>query len=260
MDTHNPLIKVECKDHIAVLALNNPPLNLVTLELTKQLQEELDEIEENEDIRVVIITGSSETKAFSAGSDITEFETVSDDIVGKKLGMENQVFSQIESLSKPTIAAIEGLAYGGGCELSLTCDLRIVSEQVKFSLPEIKLGAFPGSGGIFRLPKIIGLSKSLEMMYLGNKINAQTAEKMGLANHIVPEDETLSFAIRIAEEITEKPREALKAIKRGARNSLYHTHDEAVAQTLQLIEQVVRTDDYKEGVTAFFERRKPHFK
>lgn len=255
------LVKIEyVKNYIAVLYLNNPPLNLVTLELTDQLKDALDKIEGNEELRVVIITGSSQTKAFCAGSDITEFDSVSDDIVEKKLGKENDVFSQIESLSMPTIAAIEGLAYGGGCEISLTCDLRIASEKATFSLPEIKLGAFPGSGGIFRLPKIIGLSHSLEMMYLGNQIDAQTAKRVGLINRIVPEGEVLSSAIQLAEEIAEKPREALKAIKKGVRDSLYLTKEEAVEQTFQLIEHVVKTDDYKEGVQAFFENRKPNFK
>ena len=146
---------------VAKLTLNNPPLNLVTLEMTEHLIEALDELEGDDAVRAVVVTGAGE-KAFCAGSDIKEFADVRDRVVEKKLARENEAFGRFESLSKPTVAAIEGLAYGGGCEISMACDLRITGEGAKFALPEVRLGVVPGSGGLFRLPELVGPAAGYE--------------------------------------------------------------------------------------------------
>src|SRR5918999_3556756 len=204
---------------VAKLTLNNPPLNLVTLEMTQQLIEALDELEGDVSVRAVVVTGAGE-EAFCAGSDVKEFEAVRDRVVEKKLALENQAFSGLETLSKPVVAAIEGLAYGGGCEISMACDLRIVGESARIALPEVKLGVVPGSGGLFRLPELVGPARAMGLMYLGEPIGAREAERIGLINEVVPDGEALSRALEVARRISRQPREAVAAIKRGVRQSL----------------------------------------
>jgi enoyl-CoA hydratase len=243
---------------VAKLTLNNPPLNLVTLEMTRQLIEALNGLEGEASVRAVVVTGAGE-KAFCAGSDVKEFEAVRDRVVEKKLARENQAFSSFETLSKPVVAAIEGLAYGGGCEISMACDLRIVAEGARIALPEVKLGVVPGSGGLFRLPELVGPARAMELMYLGEPISAHEAERLGLVNEVVPDGEALSRALEVARRISRQPKEAVAAIKRGVRQSARLTRAEAVRLTLELSDHLFRTEDCAEGIRAFFEKRKPRF-
>jgi enoyl-CoA hydratase len=260
VNSQKQLIQLEkLPNGIAKLVLNNPPLNLMTLEMTKQLHEALLLLDTDDDIRVVIIVGS-ENKAFCAGADIKEFPVVRDDVVNKKLKMENESIDRIEFLSKPVIAAIEGLAYGGGCEIAMACDLRIMADDGRIGLPEIKLGVFPGSGGLFRLPRLVGCSKALELMYTGDFISAEEAYRIGLVNRIVPKGTVLNSAIDLAEQISCQPLQAIKAIKRGVRESMQYSHKEMVKFTLDLSETIFETQDCLEGVNAFMEKRKPEFK
>ena len=243
---------------IARLTLNNPPLNLVTLEMTERLIEALHELERDDAVRAVIVTGAGE-KAFCAGSDIKEFADVRDMVVEKKLARENEAFGMLESLSKPTVAAIEGLAYGGGCEISMACDLRIAGEGAKFALPEVRLGVVPGSGGLFRLPELVGPARAMELMYLGEPIDASEAERLGLVNEVVPDGAALSRAIDIARSISRQPKEALAAVKRGVRESLHSSREDSVRLTLELSDHLFETEDCAEGIRAFFEKREPRF-
>ena len=255
----NRLIATErVEGGVAKLVLNNPPLNLVTLGLTEQLIEALGELDTDVSVRAVVITGVGE-RAFCAGSDVKEFLGVRAQVVEKKLARENRAFSNIEFLSKPVIAAIEGLAYGGGCEIALACDLRIAAESARIALPEVKLGVVPGSGGLFRLPRLVGPARAMELMYLGEPIGAREAERLGLANKVVPAGEALPHALDVARKIARQPKEALAAIKRGVRESAGLTHEEAVRLTLDLSEHVFSTDDCAEGVQAFLEKREPRF-
>jgi enoyl-CoA hydratase/carnithine racemase len=248
----------EVSEGVAKLVLNAPPLNLVTLELTRQLIEALDDLERNDSVRAVVITGAG-NKAFCAGSDIQEFPAVWDAVVEKKLARENQAFDRIEFLSKPVVAAIEGIAYGGGCEISMACDIRIIAEDATVGLPEVKLGVVPGSGGMFRLPRLVGPARAMELMYLGNPIDAREAERIGLVNAVVPPGETLPYAIQLAQQIARQPRASISAIRRAVRESRVLPHDEAVRLTLELSDLVFRTDDCREGVEAFTQKRKPKF-
>jgi enoyl-CoA hydratase len=243
---------------VAKLTLNNPPLNLVTLEMTRQLIEALDELEGDASVRAVVVTGAGEV-AFCAGSDVKEFEAVRDRVVEKKLALENRALSGFETLSKPVVAAIEGLAYGGGCEISMACDLRIVAEGARIALPEVKLGVVPGSGGLFRLPELVGPARAMQLMYLGEPIGASEAERIGLVNEVVPDGEALSRALEVARRISRQPKEAVAAIKRGVRQSAQLTRAEAVRLTLELSDHVFRTEDCAEGIRAFFEKREPRF-
>jgi enoyl-CoA hydratase len=259
MSAEDQLVVVErLEGNLGKLVLNNPPLNLVTLELTQQLVEALEELETDESVRVVVITGAGD-RAFCAGSDVKEFPAVRDQVVEKKLARENQAFGDIELLSKPVIAAIEGLAYGGGCEISMACDLRIAGESARIALPEVKLGVVPGSGGLFRLRRLVGPGRAMELMYLGDPISAREAEHMGLINKVVPDGEALPHALNVARRIAQQPRASVAAIKRGVRESAQLAYEDAVRLTLELSDHVFKTEDCAEGVRAFLEKREPRF-
>jgi enoyl-CoA hydratase len=253
-----PVLVERPGEGIAKLTLNNPPLNLVTLEMTKQLMDALEELEGDEAVRAVVVTGAGD-RAFCAGSDVKEFAEVRDRVVQKKLARENEAFGRFESLSKPTVAAIEGLAYGGGCEISMACDLRITGEGARFALPEVRLGVVPGSGGLFRLPELVGPARAMELMYLGESIDASEAERLGLVNEVVPDGEALPRALDVARSISRQPKEAVVAIKRGVRESLHSGREDSVRLTLELSDHVFRTGDCAEGILAFFEKREPRF-
>ena len=192
------------KGSSAVITIQNPPVNALSLEVVQQLINVLEEIEMDDDIAVVIITGIGE-KAFVAGGDIKEFP----DWIGKgekyaemKSIELQKPLNQLENLSKPTIAAINGLALGGGCELALACDLRVIEEQALIGLPEITLGLFPGAGGTQRLPRLIGEGKAKEMMFTGKPITAKEAKEINLVNYITSRGEALNKAKEMAKDIS----------------------------------------------------------
>jgi enoyl-CoA hydratase len=253
-----PVLVERTGSGVATLTLNNPPLNLVTLEMTERLIEALEELERDEAVRVVVVAGAGE-KAFCAGSDVKEFAEVRDRVVEKKLARENVAFSGFEELSKPVIAAIEGLAFGGGCEISMACDLRVVGESMRIALPEIRLGVVPGSGGLFRLSELVGPARAMELMYLGDPIDARKAELLGLVNEVVPDGEALARAIDLGRRISRGPKESVAAIKRGVRESARLGRAEAIRLSLELSEHVFETEDCAEGISAFFEKREPRF-
>jgi enoyl-CoA hydratase len=253
-----PVLVERSEQGVAQLILNNPPLNLVTLGMTERLIEALEELEREDAVRAVVVTGAGE-KAFCAGSDVKEFADVRDRVVEKKLARENEAFGKFESLSKPVIVAIEGLAYGGGCEISMACDLRITGEGAKFALPKVKLGVVPGSGGLFRLPELVGPARAMKLMYLGEPIDARDAERIGLVNEVFPDGEARSRALDVARRISRGPKEPVAAIKRGVRESLHSGREDSVRLTLELSDHLFKTEDCAEGITAFFEKREPRF-
>ncbi|HEX7056297.1 MAG TPA: enoyl-CoA hydratase-related protein [Bacilli bacterium] len=259
MGAATPLVTYERYGNgVVVLTLNNPPLNLITLDMTAQMIAMMDRLEDDPEARAVVIRGSG-SKAFCAGADIKEFTAVRDQVVEKKLAKENEAWSRIERLSKPVIAAMEGVVLGGGCEIALACDLRVMSATGRIGLPEINLGVFPGSGGLFRLSELIGPSRAKELLYLGEPIDAQEALKIGLINRIAPEGETLQAAVALAEKIAAKSATAIAMIKSGVKKSLGMSRADAVALSLELSDAVFRTDDCAEGISAFFEKRTPIF-
>ncbi|KFN02263.1 enoyl-CoA hydratase [Bacillus clarus] len=250
------------KGSIAVVTIQNPPVNTLSLEVVQQLGDVLEEIENDNHIIVVIITGIGE-KAFVAGGDIKEFP----DWMGKgekyaemKSLKLQQPLNQIEHLSKPTIAAINGLALGGGCELALACDLRVIEEQAMIGLPEITLGLFPGAGGTQRLPRLIGEGKAKEMMFTGKPITAKEAKEIGLANYIVSKGKALDKAEEIAEEIGEFSLPALSYMKLAIREGAAVPLRKGLEIEAWYFGRVFQTEDVKEGVKAFIEKRVPHFK
>jgi enoyl-CoA hydratase/carnithine racemase len=248
------------EDGVATVTLANPPLNLVTLGLTARLDALLDELAANPEARVLVLTGMGE-RAFCAGSDISEFSDLTEPgvVLEKKLNRENRAYSKVDDFPKPTIAAVRGLAFGGGLELAVCCDIIIVEENVRLALPEIKLGVFPGSGGTVRVTRRIGEGRAKEMMFTGEPIDAQTALAWGLVNRVVPKGEALEAAIALARTLAERPNRALQACKRAVDMSFDMSEDDAIQETLALSEEVFTTDDCKEGVRAFFAKEAPRF-
>lgn len=239
--------------------LNRPDkLNAINEQLMKDLRQAVDELVADDQIRVIIITGQG--KAFSAGADISQFKTLNGLTAWEFAKKGRELMDYIENLPKPTIAMINGYALGGGLELAMACDIRIAAEEAQVGLPEITLGIYPGFGGTQRLIRLIGKGKAMEMMMTGDRIPAREAERLGLVNKVVPltelEKETRNFAIKLAE----KPPVALKLIKLLVNQGL----DIPILAGLNMESLgwgvVFSTEDAKEGVNAFFEKRKPNFK
>ena len=248
------------EDGVAVVTLNNLPLNVVTLELTRQLEATLDRLAADPAARVLVLTGAGE-RAFCAGSDIKEFPelSASGQVIDIKMKKENVTYSKVDDFPKPTIAAVTGLAFGGGLELAVCCDLIVVEEGARLALPEVKLGVFPGSGGTVRVTRRIGEGRAKEMMFFGEPIDPQTALAWGLINRVVPKGEALLTACRMAAQLAELPNRALQICKRAIDLSFDVSEDEAIRQTLPLSGEAFETNDCKEGVRAFFAKETPRF-
>jgi enoyl-CoA hydratase len=246
-------------DHgVAVLTLTNPPLNLNTLAVIDHLLQVCDTLSSDDDVRVVVVTGAGD-RAFCAGSDITEFADVRDQVVSKKLARENAAFTTIEQLPQPVIAALNGVTLGGGAEIALACDLRVIDAAARIGFPEVVLGVFPGAGGVFRLPRIVGAARAYELLYTGEAIDAQAALRIGLVNRIAPAGQTLATAVDWARDLAAKPALALSLIRAGVRDSFTQTIDEATQRTLADSHRVLTGPDIDEGVSAFFAKRLPRF-
>ena len=253
------LVLTTVTDGVALLTLDNPPLNVVTLELTRRLAAALDRLARDPAARVLVITGAG-TRAFCAGSDVREFAAVMDDVVAKKLARENEAYRRLDDFPKPTIAALNGLAFGGGLELAVCCDILVAGEDVRLALPEVKLGVLPGSGGTIRVPRRVGEGRAKELMYTGEPIDARTAHAWGLVNHVVPPGQALGRAMELARTLADRPNRALQLMKQAVDLASDTTTDDAIARTLLLSEAVFRTEDCREGVRAFFAKEPPRWR
>jgi len=257
-DSKNLVLVEKRADGVAVVTLDNQPLNLQTLELMSALELAIIELDEDDRVRAVVLTGAG-TRTFSAGSDVKEFPALRKTFVEDKLLRENAVFSRIESMKKPVIAAICGSAMGGGCELAMTCDFRIIDESAKIGLPEINLGSFPGSGGLVRLAKLIGHTGAMELMSLGIALDAQSARRIGLVNSVSRQGNALTDSCELAHKLSRQAVFAIRCIKKAVQAAPTQTSAEAVEMSLRLSEEIFRTADSKEGVLAFMEKRRPVF-
>lgn len=247
------------EDGIAVLRLNNPPLNLVTLAMTRQLGDALAALADDPAVRSVVLAGAGD-RAFCAGSDVREFRTLRERVVVAKLRRENEVWARLEDLPQPTVAAIQGWALGGGLELALCCDLRVMDDDARIGLPEIRLGVFPGTGGPIRLVRLIGPSRAKPLVYFGDPITAGEAEQLGLVHRVVPRGQAMAAALDLARRLAAQPAQALQASKRLMHVAGEAPRDTSTAFALEQSDRVFRTDDVLEGVTAFFEKRPPRFR
>lgn len=254
-----PLVGYEVSDEgIALVTLDNPPLNLNTLGTIARLLEVCAKIADDDRVRVVVVTGAGD-RAFCAGSDIHEFAAVRDDVVPKKLRRENEAFTAVERLPQPVIAALNGVTLGGGAEIALACDIRIADENARIGFPEVNLGVFPGSGGVFRLPRVVGLPKAYELLYTGEPVDAQEALRIGLVNRVAPSGRALDTALGLARVLASKPALSLSLLRSAARDSLHQDVDAATQRTLEDSDRVFAGPDVAEGVDAFFAKRPPRF-
>jgi enoyl-CoA hydratase len=256
---YNTLI-YEKKDNIGVLTVNRPDkLNALSNELTEELQHLLDEIEKDVDLRVVVITGAGD-KAFVAGADINEL-VERDALQGRDVSRFRQaLFARIENLPVPVIAAVNGYALGGGLELALACNIRIASEKAQFGAPEVKLGIIPGDGGTQRLPRLVGLGRAMELVLTGDFIDAQEAHRIGLVNRVVSPDELMESVMTLAKKIASRPPLAVKYAKEAVNRSQEGDTASGYALESYLHALACTTEDKKEGVAAFLEKRKGKFK
>lgn len=250
---------LDINEHVALLTLNRPDkLNALNHDTLIELQHAFESIKDDENVFVVIITGSGE-KAFVAGADISEINKLNM-LDGKKFAEFGQsVFSMIEKFDKPVIAAVNGFALGGGCELALSCHLRLASENAKFGQPEVNLGIIPGYGGTQRLTRLINSGRAAEMILTADLIDSSEALRIGLVNKVFPASELQSKAFEMALKITSKGQQAirlaLKAIKVVDEVSL----NEGQNFEATLFALCCGTEDFKEGTQAFLEKRKASF-
>lgn len=253
-------IILEHEKGIATIFINRPEkLNALNKATIQELHETLKLVDENPNVLVVVITGSGE-KAFVAGADIAEFAHFSDK-EGAKLAEQGQriLFDFIENMQTPVIAAVNGFALGGGLELAMACHFRIASENAKMGLPETSLGLIPGYGGTQRLPQIIGKGRALEMILTAGMIDAETAKMYGLVNHVVPQADLFSTYMTIATRIMKNSPVAIsKAIE--AVNANYISGVNGFDVEINAFGECFATEDFKEGTTAFLEKRKAEFK
>jgi enoyl-CoA hydratase/carnithine racemase len=245
---------------VAVLTLDNPPLNLVTLELTRRLGAELRRLADDPAVRVLVVTGAGD-RAFCAGSDVREFTAFMRPgaVVPGKLALENETWSRLDDFPRPTIAALNALAYGGGLELAVCCDLLIAGADVRLALPEVKLGVIPGTGGPVRVTRRVGEGRAKELIYTGEPIDAATALAWGLVNRVVPAGGALAAARALAATLARGPAGALRLGKRAVDLALEAPEDEAIARTLALSDEAFSGPDSPEGVRAFFAKEPPRF-
>jgi enoyl-CoA hydratase len=250
-------IVVEISDGVALLTLNRPKvLNALNAALFSELDSTLDAFASDDSIRAIIITGSGE-KAFAAGADIQELAAVSG-LEGQALALRGQsVFSKIENLGKPVIAAINGFALGGGCELALACTLRIAAETAKLGQPEVKLGLIPGYGGSQRLPRLVGKGAALKLLLTGEIIPAAEALRIGLVDEVVPASELLPRAKALAATIASMAPIAIRQCISAVNAGYDLTLDEALVHEAALFGICCSTADKAEGTLAFLEKRAP---
>ncbi len=252
-------ITVEKRGRVAFLTINRPDkLNSLSKQVHAEGVAALDELKKDDGVRVLVITGAGE-KSFIAGSDIKEFDGETP-VTQRDLFQESSLYNSIDSFPKPVIAMVNGFCLGGGNELAMACDLRMASETARFSQPEINLGIIPGGGGTQRLTNLVGEGRSMEMILTGDMIDAATAEKIGLVNHVYPAEQLEAETMKLAEKIAEKAPIALKLCKEAVKFASRSNLDEGLRREVDLFAICFSTEDKKEGVAAFLEKRKPEFK
>lgn len=244
---------------IAVLTLNRPEKrNALSAELINELEHSIFALAEDDSLRVLIVTGAGD--AFCAGTDISGLTNLTLSEATDVSTRGQQLCDRIESFPVPIIAAINGIAAGGGCELALACHLRIGSEDAMFSLPETKLGLIPAYGGTQRLSRDIAIARALEIMLAGKSVDAYTALKLGLLNRVVEPNQLMGEALALANEIAALAPLAIRACLKAVTDGLKLPFDEGLALERQLFASLFETEDAKEGITAFLEKRRPVFK
>lgn len=249
---------VEKNDGICTVKINNPQtLNALNAEVLEELEYAFDQINEDDEVSVVVLTG--EGKAFVAGADISYMKDL-DATQAKKFGEDGaRVFRKIETLKKVVIAAVNGFALGGGCELSMACDIRIASTKAKFGQPEVGLGIIPGFSGTQRLPRLVGMGKAKELIFTGGHIDAEEAYRIGLVNKVTEKENLMEETYKMADKIKSNSKIAVKYAKEAMNRGTETDIETAIAYESNIFGLCFASSDQKEGMTAFTEKRKANF-
>jgi enoyl-CoA hydratase len=252
-------ILVEKDQNLAVLTINRPKvLNALNAETVEEIGQAIEQLEADPEVRVIIITGAGD-RAFVAGADIAYMSGLTP-LEARDFARKGQrVLSKIENLSKPVIAAINGYALGGGCELAMACDIRVASEKAKIGQPEVSLGIMAGFGGTQRLTRLVNPGWAKEILFTGDQYDAQTARSIGLVNHVVPPEHLLDFCRELAGRIARQGPVAVRLTKEAVNEGLEMDLEKALIHEADLFGVLFSTRDSKEGLKAFLEKRKPEF-
>lgn len=260
MATDWRMIRLEKDGPLAIVTLTNPPLNVLHPHMVAELDACFTGLATDPDVVVAILTGQGE-RAFCAGFDIREFPNLMAPGGAERLARAlHASLGKITHVGKPTIAALNGLALGGGLEVSMACDIRIVAATAQLGQPEIKLGLFPGAGGTQRLPRLVGAGIAKELLYLGEPISAAEAYRIGLANKVVPAGEALAAARQMGQTIAGMAGVALRYIQEAVNLGLDTTLEAGLQIEADLFAKVFQTEDVREGVEAFINKRQPNFR
>jgi 2-(1,2-epoxy-1,2-dihydrophenyl)acetyl-CoA isomerase len=257
------ILLVEKKNGIAIITLNRPDkLNSFNDELTFQLQDALKEAEKDANVRALVITGAG--RGFSAGQDLQSRSISQESGSRTSLGDSirrryNPIVIKIRRLEKPVIAAVNGVAAGAGMSLAMACDYRIVADSASFIQSFTKVGLVPDSGSTFMLPRLIGVTKAIELMFSADKLEAKAALDLGLVNKVVAQDKVLSEAVELAEHLAKGPTKAFGLTKRAVNRAVFDDLEELLDYEASLQEIAGRSDDFAEGVKAFVEKRPPAY-
>ena len=249
-------VLLEKKGNIAVATINRPKaLNALNSQVLEDLNELVDLVTADEEIRALVLTGAGE-KAFVAGADIGEMSTLTK-AEGEAFGKKgNDVFRKLETMPIPTIAAINGFALGGGCELSMSCDIRICADTAVFGQPEVGLGITPGFGGTQRLPRIVGMANAMELILTAQTINAARAKEIGLVSHVVAPEELMNKAMELANAIAANAQIAVRQSKAAIRRGLQTDMNTGVAYESEAFALCFATEDQKDAMKAFVNKEK----
>lgn len=254
------LVELSKEAHVGYLTLNRPEaLNALSRALLMDFRSKLNRLQADEDIYVIVITGKG--RAFAAGADISEMKGMNVYLSKAYSEMGSRICLKVENLEKPVIAAVNGYALGGGCEIALACDIRIAAENAQFGLPEVGLGIMPGFGGTQRTPRTAGVAAAMEMILTAKPITAQYAKEIGLVNRVVPADELMENVRELAQAIAKQPQIAVRAAKQSVRRGLQADIATAITYESLAFSTCFDTEDQKDAMNAFLDKRKmPNFK
>ena len=258
MGTYENLL-FEAEGGIGIVSINRPKaLNALNAATVYELDRMFDELAKDDTIKAVIVTGGGE-KSFVAGADISEMQSMTA-IEGRNWAkLAQAVFNKIENLPKPVIAAVNGFALGGGCEIAMACDVRVASEKAKFGQPEVTLGILPGFGGTQRLPRLVGKGRAKDLLFSGDMIDANEAYRIGLVNKVVAAEELINTAKDMAKKYMSRAPLAVQVCKAAVNEGLDTDLESGVAYEAEVFGLCFATNDQKEGMAAFLEKRKANF-
>ena len=255
-------VSTEQDGAVAVVTIDNPPVNALSAPLLDELEAEIDRLDGDESVRAIVLRGAGE-RAFVAGADISEFPSLRQAAAeaqerGSARGIQ-KLGARMDAARKPFVAAIHGFCLGGGLELAMCCDLRVASEDAQLGQPEIKLGLIPGGGGTQRLPRLVGIGRALLLNLTGDFVDARTAYDWGLVEKVVPREELMETALGIAKAIAARSPVAVAVLRELARTTRDLPLEEGLRREADGFRRCLESEDGAEGVSAFLEKREPQF-